>query len=133
MSATAHNNIFVTARPQISYHDNTMMPYFLVMFAFKLYIYVANYCMISGRAYVERYSRSFQTRDVFTIWGILQLLRRYPGRLRDLDLMFNCNDHPGIMKGKTYANLTAPPPLFGYCQRQGTVGLIFPDWSFWGW
>lgn len=48
--------------------------------------------ILNGRAYVETYHRSFQTRDVFTLWGILQLLRLYPGKVPDLDLMFECAD-----------------------------------------
>lgn len=89
--------------------------------------------MIIGRVYVERYKKSFQTRDVLTIWGVVQLLRKYPGQVRDLDLMFNCFDKPPILKGKVYPNISAPPPVFGYCTREGAAGLVFPDWSFWGW
>ncbi|KAF4353581.1 hypothetical protein F8388_017756 [Cannabis sativa] len=50
--------------------------------------------IVKGKAYVEFYRHSFQSRDIFTLWGILQLLRRYPGRVPDLDLMFNCGDLP---------------------------------------
>uniref|UniRef100_A0A1D1XS72 O-glucosyltransferase rumi n=1 Tax=Anthurium amnicola TaxID=1678845 RepID=A0A1D1XS72_9ARAE len=91
--------------------------------------------VLGGRAYVERYGRSFQTRDVFTIWGILQLLRRYPGQVPDLDIMFDCVDYP-ILKKATYhggRNALAPPPLFRYCGDDSTLDLVFPDWSFWGW
>lgn len=52
--------------------------------------------VVSGRAYVETYHRVFQTRDLFTQWGIAQLLARYPGRVPDLDLMFNCEDMPEL-------------------------------------
>lgn len=91
--------------------------------------------VLGGRPYVERYRKSFQTRDVFTIWGILQLLRRYPGRLPDLDLMFDCVDWPVVSKAKYTVgrNLTAPPPLFRYCGDDSTLDIVFPDWSFWGW
>ncbi|XP_039773363.1 uncharacterized protein LOC120641353 isoform X4 [Panicum virgatum] len=71
--------------------------------------------VVAGRLSVARYGRCFQTRDVFTQWGILQLLRRYPGRVPDLDLMFDCEDRPVVG-----ASDQPPPPLF-------------PDWSFWGW
>lgn len=90
----------------------------------------------SGKAYVESYKKSIQTRDVFTMWGILQLLRRYPGKVPDLELMFDCDDHPVII-ARRHLNTTtateAPPPLFRYCGDRWTVDIVFPDWSFWGW
>ncbi|XP_007038692.2 PREDICTED: O-glucosyltransferase rumi homolog [Theobroma cacao] len=90
--------------------------------------------VVNGRAYVQRYRRSFQTRDVFTLWGILQLLRRYPGKVPDLDLMFDCVDWP-VIKTSDYGgpNATTPPPLFRYCKDDETLDIVFPDWSFWGW
>ncbi|KAL7003378.1 hypothetical protein U1Q18_004534 [Sarracenia purpurea var. burkii] len=90
--------------------------------------------VVDGRAYVERYIKGFQTRDVFTLWGILQLLRRYPGKVPDLDLMFDCVDWP-VVKSTDYRgpNATAPPPLFRYCGDDATLDIVFPDWSFWGW
>ncbi|KAF5743535.1 putative KDEL motif-containing protein 1 precursor [Tripterygium wilfordii] len=96
----------------------------------------ANFKLVirNGKAYVEKYRRAFQTRDVFTLWGILQLLRRYPGQVPDLELMFDCVDWPVIKsvdcKGP---NATAPPPLFRYCADDDTLDIVFPDWSFWGW
>ncbi|CAA7394046.1 unnamed protein product [Spirodela intermedia] len=87
--------------------------------------------IVDGRAYVEKYDRSFQTRDVFTQWGILQLLRRYPGKLPDLELMFDCNDHPRIPKSPAAG--PPPPALFHYCGDDSTADITFPDWSFWGW
>ncbi|GAV88309.1 Glyco_transf_90 domain-containing protein [Cephalotus follicularis] len=90
--------------------------------------------IVDGQAYMERYHKSFQTRDVFTLWGILQLLRKYPGKLPDLDLMFDCNDRPATQSN--YYNgphAPAPLPLFRYCSVDDSVYLLFPDWSFWGW
>ncbi|KAH7841683.1 hypothetical protein Vadar_033038 [Vaccinium darrowii] len=90
--------------------------------------------IVKGKVYVEKYKKSIQTRDVFTLWGILQLLRRYPGRLPDLELMFDCNDRPVIRSSDHRGpNATAPPPLFRYCGDQKTLDIVFPDWSFWGW
>ncbi|XBI88557.1 hypothetical protein VPH35_026512 [Triticum aestivum] len=90
--------------------------------------------VLHGRAYIERIAPAFQTRDLFTIWGILQLLRRYPGRIPDLDLMFDCVDwpvvHPDEYQGE---NATVLPPLFRYCGDNETLDIVFPDWSFWGW
>lgn len=90
--------------------------------------------IIKGKVYVEKYKNSIQTRDLFTIWGIVQLLRRYPGKLPDLELMFDCNDRPVVNK-RVYrgANTAAPPPLFRYCGDQWNLDIVFPDWSFWGW
>lgn len=90
--------------------------------------------IVNGRAYIERYRRAFQTRDIFTQWGILQLLRRYPGKLPDLDLMFDCVDWP-VVRSIEYRgpNATSPPPLFRYCGDDATLDIVFPDWSFWGW
>jgi protein glucosyltransferase len=83
--------------------------------------------VVDGRAYVETYHRVFQTRDTFTQWGIAQLLARYPGRVPDLDLMFNCEDMPEVKRSED------APPLFRYCKDDSTVDVVFPDWSFWGW
>ncbi|XP_042503899.1 O-glucosyltransferase rumi homolog [Macadamia integrifolia] len=90
--------------------------------------------IVNGKVYVERYSPAFQTRDVFTWWGILQMMKRYPGKLPDLDLMFDCDDQP-VIRSNDYKGLfaSAPPPLFRYCADDSTMEIIFPDWSFWGW
>ncbi|KAH0702673.1 hypothetical protein KY290_019772 [Solanum tuberosum] len=90
--------------------------------------------VLNGRAYVETYEKGFQTRDVFTLWGILQLLRRYPGKIPDLDMMFDCVDWP-VVRSSDFAgeNAVAPPPLFRYCGDNETLDIVFPDWSFWGW
>ncbi|CAN6333499.1 unnamed protein product [Urochloa humidicola] len=88
--------------------------------------------VVSGRAYVEKYRPAFQTRDVFTIWGILQLLARYPGRVPDLDLMFFCDDTP-VVHAAAYPDTSKAPPLFMYCKNDTTLGIVFPDWTFWGW
>ncbi|XP_060971392.1 uncharacterized protein LOC115717146 isoform X1 [Cannabis sativa] len=90
--------------------------------------------ILNGKAYVETYRHSFQSRDIFTLWGILQLLRRYPGRVPDLDLMFNCGDPPVVLSKKfSGPNATSPPPVFNYCKDETTLDIVFPDWSFWGW
>uniref|UniRef100_A0A5B7BFV0 Glycosyl transferase CAP10 domain-containing protein n=1 Tax=Davidia involucrata TaxID=16924 RepID=A0A5B7BFV0_DAVIN len=88
--------------------------------------------IVNGRVYVKKYKKVFQTRDVVTVWGILQLLRLYPGNLPDLDLMFSCDDKPAIPK-RYYNKASAPPPLIHYCGDESTFDIVFPDWSFWGW
>ncbi|KAF9685811.1 hypothetical protein SADUNF_Sadunf03G0092800 [Salix dunnii] len=90
--------------------------------------------IVKGKAYLEKYKKSIQTRDTFTIWGILQLMRRYPGKIPDLELMFDCDDRP-VIQSSDYRgpNKTDPPPLFRYCGDKWTEDVVFPDWSFWGW
>ena len=90
--------------------------------------------IVDGKAYVDRYDRAYQTRDLFTWWGVLQLLRRYPGKVPDLELVFNCHDRPVMLsRDHLQAKAEDPPTLFGYCGDNDTLDLIFPDWSFWGW
>ncbi|ESQ39220.1 hypothetical protein EUTSA_v10001309mg [Eutrema salsugineum] len=90
--------------------------------------------ILDGKVYVKKYRKSIQTRDVFTLWGIVQLLRWYPGRLPDLELMFDADDRPTVrskdFKGRQHP---APPPLFRYCSDDASLDIVFPDWSFWGW
>ncbi|XP_057981211.1 uncharacterized protein LOC131166649 [Malania oleifera] len=99
-------------------------------------IYESNFRLVilDGKVYVEKYKDAYQTRDVFTIWGILQLLRFYPGKLPDLDLVFHCGDLPLIQKSDYDGpEALTPPPIFDYCSDDSSVGIVFPDWSFWGW
>jgi protein glucosyltransferase len=91
--------------------------------------------VVSGRAYLEKYRRpSFQTRDIFTEWGILQLLARYPGRIPDVDIMFGTGDVIQLHAANYRDNPSAAPPLFRYCKDVAQeVAILWPDWSFWGW
>ena len=90
--------------------------------------------VVDGKVYWEKFHGVYQTRDVFTIWGVLQLLRLYPGRLPDLDIMFEAGDVPVINKthyaGPEQANA---PPMFHFCGDEYTMDIAFPDWSYWGW
>ncbi|KAF7147251.1 hypothetical protein RHSIM_Rhsim03G0183700 [Rhododendron simsii] len=91
--------------------------------------------ILDGRAYMQRHKKGHTSRELFTLWGILQLLRRYPGKLPDVDLMFSIADQSAI-KVADYSGpnaTTAPPPLFRYCGTDNTLEIVFPDWSFWGW
>ncbi|CAM0910649.1 unnamed protein product [Alopecurus aequalis] len=91
--------------------------------------------VVSGRAYLEKYRRpSYQTRDIFTEWGILQLLARYPGRVPDVDIMFAAGDVIEVRANNYKGNPSAAPPLFRYCKDvTQEVAILWPDWSFWGW
>lgn len=83
-----------------------------------------------GKLYVDFYFACVQSRAMFTIWGLLQLLRRYPGKIPDVDLMFDCMDKPTINRTE-HADM--PLPLFRYCTTSEHFDIPFPDWSFWGW
>lgn len=85
----------------------------------------------SGRLFVDPIGNCFQTRAIFTIWGLLQLLRFYPGLVPDVELVFGCGDRPAIPKGN-YTN-SPPPPVFRYCTTVDHFDIPFPDWSYWGW
>ncbi|KAJ0448731.1 putative glycosyl transferase CAP10 domain-containing protein [Helianthus annuus] len=90
--------------------------------------------ILDGKAYVETFRKSFQTRDLFTLWRFQQLLRLYPGRIPDVELMFNCDDRP-VFNMKQYFRRPnpGPPPLFKYCSDPWSLDIVSPDWSFWGW
>uniref|UniRef100_A0A803MPV6 Glycosyl transferase CAP10 domain-containing protein n=1 Tax=Chenopodium quinoa TaxID=63459 RepID=A0A803MPV6_CHEQI len=90
--------------------------------------------IMNGIAYVKQYGKAYQTRDTYTLWGILQLLKLYPGRLPDLDLVFQCHDLTTIKKDDYKGTKAAfAPPQFHYCGDDSTYDIVFPDWSFWGW
>lgn len=89
--------------------------------------------IVDGKVYVEKYRPSIQTRDLFTLWGILQVIRWYPGKLPDLELMFDCDDKPVISAQQFSGPNSGPPPLFRYCSDDWSLDIVFPDWSFWGW
>ena len=90
--------------------------------------------VVDGKVYMEKYKEVFQTRDVFTVWGILQLLRMYPGKLPDFDLMFSCGDKTAVRKEYFQGpDASVPQPLFHYCGDDETYDIAFPDWSYWSW
>lgn len=83
------------------------------------------------RLHVDLYYACVQSRALFTVWGLLQLMRRYPGRVPDVDLMFDCMDRPAV--NRTGHGDGGDPPLFRYCTTRDHLDIPFPDWSFWGW
>ncbi|GKV26213.1 hypothetical protein SLEP1_g35556 [Rubroshorea leprosula] len=86
--------------------------------------------IVGGRLYVDLYYACVQSRLMFTVWGLLQLLRRYPGMVPDVDIMFDCMDKPSINRTE---HGSFPLPLFRYCTTDAHFDIPFPDWSFWGW
>ncbi|KAK9126100.1 hypothetical protein Scep_014946 [Stephania cephalantha] len=89
--------------------------------------------IVGGRLYADFYYDCVQSRAMFTIWGLLQLLRRFPGMVPDVDLMFDCMDKPVVGRAQYGEKGEAPPPLFRYCSTGEHLDIPFPDWSFWGW
>ncbi|KAK9153508.1 hypothetical protein Sjap_000988 [Stephania japonica] len=89
--------------------------------------------IVGGRLYADFYFDCVQSRAMFTIWGFLQLLKRFPGMLPDVDLMFDCMDKPVVVLGMAQYAHNPPPPLFRYCSTRDHLDIPFPDWSFWGW
>ncbi|BBN68226.1 hypothetical protein Prudu_339S000300 [Prunus dulcis] len=87
--------------------------------------------IVDGKAFIEKYSQSFQTRDMFTLWGILQLLRVYPGRLPDLELMFNCGDQPSSHQRTLGARMLARHRCFDTA-RMRELGYCVPRLVFLG-
>ncbi|XP_010542663.1 PREDICTED: O-glucosyltransferase rumi homolog [Tarenaya hassleriana] len=86
--------------------------------------------ILSGKLYVDLYYACVQSRMMFTIWGFLQLLKKYPGLVPDVDMMFDCMDKPIINRTE---HRSFPVPLFRYCTNDVHFDIPFPDWSFWGW
>lgn len=86
--------------------------------------------IVDGKLYVDSYYGCVQSRSLFTVWGFVQLLRRYPGKIPDVDLMFDCMDKPIINRTE---HALWPFPLFRYCTSAEHYDIPFPDWSFWGW
>ncbi|XVF46743.1 hypothetical protein PTKIN_Ptkin03bG0052800 [Pterospermum kingtungense] len=86
--------------------------------------------IVEGRLYVDLYYACVQSRLMFTVWGLLQLLKRYPGMVPDVDMMFDCMDKPTIDRNE---HASFPLPLFRYCTTEAHFDIPFPDWSFWGW
>lgn len=90
-----------------------------------------------GRLYAEQLYKCPVSRQLFTLWGLSLLLRRFPGAVPDLELLFDCTDAPlakmtnAMLAGDVVSALEAPA-LFGYSSRPGFLDLPFPDWSFWG-
>ncbi|KAL6579038.1 hypothetical protein OROMI_009254 [Orobanche minor] len=86
--------------------------------------------VVNGRLYTEKYKKVFQTRDIMTEWGILQLLRLYHGKLSDLDLMLECDDIP-VIRRRDYGSQNASiPPLFHYRGDGFSYDTVLPDLSF---
>ncbi|EPS69952.1 hypothetical protein M569_04809 [Genlisea aurea] len=87
--------------------------------------------ILDGRVYVEELRGCFQTRVLFTIWGIVQLSRVYPNRLPNVEFMFHCEDKPVVKKADHQPG--SGPPLFRYSSANDSLDIVFPDWDFWGW
>ncbi|KAL4320249.1 hypothetical protein GQ457_18G006160 [Hibiscus cannabinus] len=67
--------------------------------------------IVEGKLFVDLYYACVQSRLMFTLWGILQLLKKYRGMVPDVDIMFDCMDKPTIDKSGV-ENGSLPLPLF---------------------
>lgn len=85
--------------------------------------------ILNGMLYIDLYRRCFQTRALFTLWGLLLLLEKYKNRVPDVEFMFNCGDRPRARR----ANNQPAIPLFSYCSNHEFYDIPWPDWSFFGW
>ncbi|KAJ8540038.1 hypothetical protein K7X08_026427 [Anisodus acutangulus] len=67
------------------------------------------------------------------MYGIIQLLRFYPGKLPNLEIMFDTDDRPVIPAKDFQRPDSGPPPLFRYCSDWQSMDIVFPEFSYWGW
>lgn len=89
--------------------------------------------IIKGRLYVEVIAErpGWESRMIATLWGVLMLLRRFPGQVADVDAMFSVGDWP--RHGNAPIGAGEPlPVLFLYSGDKWHVDIPFPDFSFWG-
>ncbi|CAM6098106.1 unnamed protein product [Calypogeia fissa] len=84
--------------------------------------------ILKGTLYIDLYYACFQTRLLYTLWGLLLLLEKYQNKIPDVEFLFNCWDSPKV---KINPNLAIP--LFSYCSNHEYYDIPWPDWSFWGW
>lgn len=74
---------------------------------------------------------SYETRDVGTLWGILELLE-HSIVSEDVEMIFEqTNDQPLV--GNDEVGQSALPFLVSFSGSTTSVGVVWPDWSFWGW
>jgi hypothetical protein len=84
--------------------------------------------IVKGELYIELYHSCYQTRNLFTLWGLLLLLEKYKHRIPDVEFMFTCDDTPRVRIDSKVAL-----PLFGFCSNREFYDIPWPDWTFWGW
>lgn len=88
---------------------------------------------------MEHFSKCPESREFFTLWGISQLLRKFPGKIPDLEFMFDCSNKASLIqwtkanRNRQNASGDHMPVLFRYTGGENSAELVFPDWSFWGW
>ncbi|KAE8809264.1 lipopolysaccharide-modifying protein [Hordeum vulgare] len=80
------------------------------------------------RLHVDLYHACMKSRALFTVWSLWHLMRQYPGRVPDMDLMFDCMDRSAINRTKhTGDGAPPPPPLFRYCTTREHLDI--EPWS----
>ncbi|EOY13656.1 Uncharacterized protein TCM_032285 [Theobroma cacao] len=87
--------------------------------------------IVKGEVCMEMFGEPYETKDLFTLYGTLQLLRFYPGKVPNLDLFVLTGDKKRIKKTDYPGpNATSPPPLFHYCGEEEALDIVFPNWTF---
>lgn len=90
-----------------------------------------NFQIINGELYVKFVKACWETRKNATIWGMLMLLRRFPGQIPDIDGAFDCHDYPQHQYFP--ANETEKVPImFVQSSTKWHRNIMWPDFSFWG-
>ncbi|CAM6106088.1 unnamed protein product [Calypogeia fissa] len=84
--------------------------------------------ILDSKLYMERYDSCFQTRAVFTVFGLLLFLEKFKGQVPDVEFVFTCGDVPRIPKRLGVAAVN-----FAYDSNHEHYDIPFPDWTFWGW
>ncbi|KAK3284861.1 hypothetical protein CYMTET_7512, partial [Cymbomonas tetramitiformis] len=88
------------------------------------------------------------SRVWYWMWGLLELLERFPGQVPDVDITMQVEDTPKVErvvvlkppKGGpkqhipyTLGDMKNPPPIiFSAARNPGTIDLLWPLWTMWG-
>ncbi|XP_024524828.1 O-glucosyltransferase rumi homolog [Selaginella moellendorffii] len=80
-----------------------------------------------GKLYIEVYGKCPQSRSIFTAWGLLLLLERFPGKVPDVDFVLNCKDRPEYLAIVCRPEVDIPP--WEEQSQQITAGSREVKWS----
>jgi len=105
--------------------------------------------IVGGRLYAKVGSRlQGKSRIWYWLWGLQELLDKYPGRVPDVDLVMQTQDSAQCtVRGKPPKNKTLaltyqdyhpgtlhhpPPPVFSAVTTANDYDLLWPLWTIWG-
>eukprot|EP00238_Polyblepharides_amylifera_P015848 CAMPEP_0196581682 /NCGR_PEP_ID=MMETSP1081-20130531/35021_1 /TAXON_ID=36882 /ORGANISM="Pyramimonas amylifera, Strain CCMP720" /LENGTH=592 /DNA_ID=CAMNT_0041902005 /DNA_START=123 /DNA_END=1898 /DNA_ORIENTATION=+ len=92
------------------------------------------------------------SRVWYWVWGLLELLEKYPGQVPDVDMVMQVEDEPKVAKsvkfkpskggparqvpytltGSLAQGSNPPPVIFSAVKSEGTLDLLWPLWTIWG-